>query len=218
MIVGDVHGCLDELEALLDVVAFEASDALISVGDLVGKGPRGADTVRFFREGGHRAVRGNHDQKLLEYRSGERAKLKGRHRADAEALSEADWAWLDALPLFLELEEHDVTVVHAGRLPDVPLEDHDPWVLMNLRSVRDDGSPSKRLDDGRPWAELWKGPRHVVFGHDAITGLQRWPHATGLDTGCVYGGALTAYLLPERRVVHQRAFHPYEPVEGAPKP
>lgn len=213
VIVGDVHGCLDELEALLGVLAFSEEDSLVSVGDLVGKGPRGADVVRFFREGGHRAVRGNHDHKLLEYRWGTRKKLKGRHRADAEAMTDADWRWLEALPLWLELPEHDVTVMHAGRLPDVALEDHDPWVLMNLRSIRADGTPSRDLGDGRPWAELWQGPSTIVFGHDAVTGLQRWPYAIGLDTGCVYGGALSAYVLPERRVASQPAFHPYEPIE-----
>ena len=72
-----------------------------------------------------------------------------------------------------------------------------------MRSITDDGRPSKRIE-GAPWAALWTGPEHAVFGHDAIRGLQQHPLATGLDTGCVYGRELTALLLPAHQLVSVR--------------
>ena len=202
IVVGDLHGCLDELTRLVDEVELAPEDRLISVGDLVGKGPDGSGVVRFFREGGHEAVRGNHDVKLIARRSGNRTQpMSASHEAHARALSSADWDWLEALPYWIEIPEHDAIVVHGGLVPGVALVDQDPTVMTNLRSIRADGTPSKRVDEGAPWASRWPGPELVVFGHDAIRGLQRWPHAIGLDTGCVYGKELSALILPERRIV-----------------
>jgi hypothetical protein len=83
---------------------------------------------------------------------------------------------------------------------------------MNLRSVRADGVGSKRPDDGALWGTLWHGPELVLFGHHASAGLQEHPFAIGLDTGCVYGGALSACILPERRIVSVPAKRPYAPI------
>jgi len=218
IIVSDVHGCLDELEALLDDLRFVAGqDRLITVGDLVGKGPNGAGVVRFFREGGHEAVLGNHDEKLLKFKRGAlRKPLAEAHQAHADAMSDADWEWLAALPLWLRLPEYEAIVVHAGLVPGVPLERQRQKDLLNIRTLRANGTGSSRPDDGVPWASLWQGPERVIFGHDAVRGLQKWPHAIGLDTGCCYGGRLSALVLPSDRVARQRAFSVYVAVPLRP--
>lgn len=223
---GDVHGCRAELEALLDAVAFDpAVDALFSVGDLVAKGPDSAGVVALCRRLGVRAVRGNHDEHCLRWRravvAGEPPPALGRkHREVCEALDDDDWAYLAAAPLLRRLpgvvRGGDVLVVHAGLDPRRPLDDQEPDVLMNVRSIRPDGSPSRRIE-GVPWASRWPGPELVVFGHDAVRGLQRHPHALGLDTGCVYGGRLTAAILDgDVRLASVEARQVWSPPTGAP--
>lgn len=206
LIVGDIHGCREELEDLLGESGWEHDDLLISVGDLVAKGPDSRGVIRLMRRIGARAVRGNHDEHCLRWWNAkvtgrELPRLKPAHQQVVDTLDDEDWRWLAALPLWIELEGHEAVVVHAGLLPNVPLEDHEPHDLMNMRSVLPDGSASRNYEDGTPWSELWTGPRLVVFGHDAIRGLQTRPHAIGLDTGCVYGGWLTGLWLPERELV-----------------
>jgi diadenosine tetraphosphatase ApaH/serine/threonine PP2A family protein phosphatase len=169
---------------------------VVLVGDLVRKGPDSAGVVRRVRDIGARAVRGNHDVHFIS-------------RGEAGALRADDREWLETLPLFLRLPRHGAIVVHAGLVPGVPLEDQEPEHLLTMRSIRPDGSVSKRVDEGVPWASRWEGPEHVVFGHDAIRKLQLHPHATGLDTGCVYGGELSACIFPGRRIVSVPARRAY---------
>ena len=196
-----MHGCLEELEALVQRCGGVAGARVVLVGDLVAKGPDSAGVVQWARESGARAVLGNHDAHVLRLRPGAAAPdadppraPKPHHVEVAEALAPADWKYLEGLPLWLRVGGGHL-VVHAGLVPGVALEEQARDHLLNLRSITADGQPSKRLD-GAPWASLWRGPEQVVFGHDAVRGLQRHPHATGLDTGCVYGKELTALVLP----------------------
>jgi diadenosine tetraphosphatase ApaH/serine/threonine PP2A family protein phosphatase len=214
ILIGDIHGCFDELQRLLETVAVGPADRVVLVGDLVAKGPDSRAVVHLARTRGFQAVLGNHDAHVLKWRTQARARAVAKERTHhfdvAQSLSEDDVAWLQSLPVWLRLPTEGVAtlVVHGGLVPGIAIEDQDRNFLINLRSVLDDGTPSKRID-GTPWAALWKGPEHVVFGHDALRGLQQHPFATGLDTGCVYGGRLTALILPERKLVSVAASRTY---------
>lgn len=209
IIIGDVHGCLDELLTLVSRCGYAPGDRLILVGDLVAKGPDSIGVVSWARESGAEAVLGNHDEHVLRARRGIPGKPK--HLRLAEALGRQDAAWLEARPLFLpagELQGKPLVVVHAGLMPGVPIEAQQRDHLLNLRSVTADGSPSKAIE-GDPWASRWSGPEQIVFGHDSLRGLQQYPWAIGLDTGCVYGRRLTALVLPEGKFVSVSARHAY---------
>jgi hypothetical protein len=200
IVVGDVHGCADELQSLLDLVALGKDDTLAFVGDLVARGPSSRRVLALVRSLGALAVRGNHEERLLGARAAQRIgapppKLGRTHQALFEELDDEDWAELEALPLSLELRGGGLRVVHAGVVPGIPFEAQDPYLLTHLRSLGEDGTPSVKW--GTPWGKTYAGPPHVVFGHNARRDPQLHPDATGLDTGCVYGGALTALVLPE---------------------
>jgi hypothetical protein len=222
VIVGDVHGCLDELLALVGRCGDPTNTRYVMVGDLVAKGPDSQGVVQWARESGAAAVLGNHDAHVLRLRGETHdAGAKAHHVAVARSLKAADWDWLEARPLWLsvdaereiDLDREDAShlVVHGGVVPGVAIDKQERAHLLNLRSISDKGVPSKKIE-GAPWASLWRGPPHVVFGHDAVRGLQRHKWATGLDTGCVYGRELTALVLPEGRLVSVPARRAYTPM------
>jgi hypothetical protein len=215
IIVGDVHGCAIELDALLDRLAFASGDRLVFVGDLVARGPSSLGVLDIVRRTGADVVRGNHEQRLLEElaaltqargSAGFRATRAGRedgddpkppssriHRDIARSLRPVDWTLIETSPLSIDLPEHGARVVHAGIDPAIPFERQEPSTLLRIRTVLVPGAP--RGKGAVLWGSRYEGPPHVVFGHNAAPGLQLHPWATGLDTGCVYGGRLTALVL-----------------------
>jgi hypothetical protein len=200
IIIGDVQGCLPELDELLDRVGLTSDDSLLFVGDLVARGPDSLGVVRRFRELGARSVVGNHEQRLLAARSAERRaaalpKLEPSHAELLRNLEDEDWAVLEALPLRITLDEHGIWIVHGGLVPGIRFEEQDPWMVTHIRSISEDGEPSAKR--GPLWGARWEGPAHVVFGHNARKDPQLHPCATGIDTACVYGQHLTALVLPE---------------------
>lgn len=221
LVIGDVHGCSAELGDLLAACAYATGDRIVFVGDLVAKGPDSRGVLAMVRKLGAQSVRGNHDQAVLRWQDpAVRSAAPDRapqHLRLARELSDEDWAVLQSLPLWIRLPEHGVMIVHGGVVPGLPLEQHDPELLMNMRTLRPDGTGSRRPEDGVLWGTKWDGPERVIFGHHATAGLQLHPHALGLDSGCVYGHGLTACILPEDRIVTVPSRAAYVPIDGAPR-
>jgi hypothetical protein len=198
--IGDVHSCAAELAQLLAAVAVTNDDRVYFVGDLLTRGPDALGVLSLFRAVRARSPLGNHEQRLLAARHARQRgepgpKLGASHLEVAMQLSDDDWAVLESFPLWIDVPEHNVRVVHAGVVPGVPFEAQDPWLLTHLRSLGDDGMPSEKW--GTLWGSVYRGSPHIVFGHNARQRPQIHPDATGLDTACVYGGALTALVLQD---------------------
>lgn len=217
-----------ELQNLLGELAFEsARDTLVFVGDLVHKGPGSAEVLSFARRSSALCVRGNHDDALIEawYRVGRyRDSLDAYgYRELLERVTRDDIRWLQELPLTISFPWLQVRVVHAGFVQGVDLKQQSFKDMLWMRDVRAaagggwQGVP-KEIPGSRPWVDVWQGPEHVVFGHDAKRKLQRGAFATGLDTGCCYGNHLTA-LVADPWDFHRRTIvqTPAERVHTAPE-
>ena len=136
---------------------------------MVAKGPDSLGVIRLFGSLGARRCAATTTSIASKWWDAKRAgeelpKLKPAHQRVADELEDEDWEWLAALPLWLELPEHDALVVHAGLLPDLPLEEQDPDDLMNMRSILADGTPSRSYEEGTPWAESGPDPGWWCLG------------------------------------------------------
>jgi hypothetical protein len=199
IVIGDLHGCRDELEDLLALVGFGSNDQLVSVGDLVVRGPNPAGTVDLLMKVSARVVRGNHEDRLLRQRQAPRGHappLGALQREVVRAFKQHHWDFIASLPLWLDLPAHGLRVVHAGIDPRLPIDRQSPRTLMYVRTLDAHGMPTER-HGSMLWGEAYTGPQHLVFGHNARELPQIHPYATGVDTGCVYGGRLTAMVLRE---------------------
>lgn len=210
LVVGDLHGCYDELMALLDVAKFGAEDRVVCVGDLVTKGLKSREVLELFMSDARfTSVLGNHDRALLAYWRGERKKkkLKDAQRKCAKELKdgrERYAAFLETLPKYVDLGSH--VVIHAGLRPGVPLAEQSIEDLTELRTLGDD--PASR--EGTPWYEVYDGEKFALFGHWPGAQPRRGPRALGLDTGCVYGQRLTAYVVETGELHSVAALRAYD--------
>jgi predicted phosphodiesterase len=208
IVVGDIHGCYDELMALLEKAALTDSDRVVSVGDLIVKGEKNREVLDLFIEDERfSAVLGNHDRALRRYWRGEEVTLKDSQEKTRQelAVNEARYSnYLQQLPLMIDLGSH--VVVHAGVRPGVALSRQTVEDLTELRTLGHD----RTNREGVPWYERYEGDQIVLFGHWPAPAPRRGSRAIGLDTGCVYGYDLTAYIIETGEFFSVKARRVYE--------
>ena len=208
IVVGDIHGCYDELRLLLAKAELNDDDRVIAVGDLTVKGPKSRAVLELFSQDPRfSSVIGNHDRALVNYWKGEWIELKPSQMKTLKELLAGGKHLLDyltALPGYIELENH--IVVHAGVRKNVPLRNQVIEDLVELRTL----GPDRTDRDGKPWYQEYNGEKVVLFGHWPSPLPRRGPKAIGLDTGCVYGYQLTAYIVEGGEFVSVNALEAYD--------
>jgi len=209
LIIGDIHGCFDELSLALDYHNYNPNtDRIISTGDLVHKGPYSAKVLEFFYENSLEFVLGNHDKKLLDMLEGKRPPYDEGEKILSElSLSKITLReWLSEAPLFIKGEE--MVVVHAALDPRAtdPLSSTGDFMYLARYLETSSGTLIESAEPPIPpsivpWYEQFDtaaiGKRAVVFGHWARPHIRVRNNCYCLDTGCCYGGALTTLTIPD---------------------
>lgn len=217
--IGDIHGCADEFDALLQRIDYKPSrDRLFLVGDCFTRGPEPVRVFERIIETGAKCVLGNHDYKMHVWMRHEEGQphpdvpvSKSKKRAVELIAPRRDEIkkWIASLPLYIETG--DWILVHAAIHPLMGLPATTLDIATTWRTF-----PGPIVPDAQKWYKFYRGPKPVIFGHDSLGRLVRWsangkPLAIGLDTRCVYGECLTAYHF-EKDAFHcfpaKREYHP----------
>jgi calcineurin-like phosphoesterase family protein len=208
IVVGDIHGCYDELMALLEKAELGPDDHVVSVGDLITKGPKNKEVMELFMtDARFSAVIGNHDLALRRKWNGEDIELKNAQKEGHKELKnekDAYCTYFNKLPFIIDLDTH--LVVHAGLRPNVELYSQTTGDLTLLRTLGAD----RESENGTPWYHVYYGDKTVLFGHWPAPEPRRGKNAIGLDTGCVYGYNLTAYIIETEEFVSVKALKAYD--------
>jgi predicted phosphodiesterase len=186
IVIGDVHGCKEPLESLLAKVSADSTKDIIAfVGDFVCRGPDSKGVLDLIRQRGYSAVKGNHELNLTS---------RNAVNEKDTRVTTADLLWLESLPTTLEITALNTLIVHGGVFPGVALNFQSDEELTRIRNI--ENSEARNSNDvGEPWFKDYIGPWFVIFGHNHQTEVVQGKFYAGIDTGCVWGGKLTAAVI-----------------------
>ncbi|MEM7221934.1 MAG: polynucleotide kinase-phosphatase [Pseudomonadota bacterium] len=236
-IIGDIHGCADELEVLLGKLGYDVRrngggyDVIppdgrraIFLGDLVDRGPRTPDVLRLVKAmveaGTGFCILGNHEAKLVKALDGRKVKVAHGLQESLDQMAEETPAFRQEMRHFMAglishflLDEGRLVVAHAGIREDMQGRSSG-----QVRGFCLYGETTGETDEfGLPvrynWAQDYRGRAKVVYGHTPVPEAE-WLNGTiCLDTGCVFGGKLSALRYPELELVQVSAARVYaEPI------
>ena len=221
-IIGDIHGCYEQLVQLLQKLGYEISEQglianpiedrkLIFLGDLSDRGPARIKVLKLVMDAVERGIaisaRGNHDDKLFSKLSrnkeakGELLKTIQEIDEQGEAFRKRLIAFLDSMPYQIIIDNDNVVIAHGGMKEELQGESSN-----RMKAFAIYGDPTGEFDEhNRPilydWVADYHGERTVVYGH-IITEKAEWRNNTiDIDTGCYQTGILTALQWPEKALV-----------------
>ena len=232
-IIGDVHGCAEELRTLLDRLGYVVSgegDALtvtaphgrklLFVGDLVDRGPNTPDVLRIVmaaQQGGvGECVQGNHDQKLSRWMEGRNVTISHGLQTSIDQLQAEPPEFVTRVKRFLgDLRSHywldggRLAVAHAGLKEDMIGRGSAAVRAFALYGETTGESDAFGLPVRLDWAANYRGRTAIVYGHTPTLEAEWVNETICIDTGCVFGGSLTALRWPERELVGVPALETY---------
>lgn len=184
-VVGDIHGCYEELKELLRKIehdAWEQEYKIIFVGDYVDRGPdskKVVECIMHMQKGGHVALMGNHEDMILagEMMYATQTLVSFNGTVDNPMPKDVT-NWMKSLPKYYE--DDTIIVVHAGVKPGIPMDEQTDIFLLWYRYQQ----------GGKAFLN-----KHLYHGHTPHTFVERAEDRTNVDTACVYNGHLTAAVV-----------------------
>lgn len=228
IVIGDLHGCVQEANELLEKCNYTSKDKVVFLGDLVDRGPDNAGCVDLAMK--HECILGNHEERHIAYE--DELKKRGttnvrspNHVATRMQLKPIHYDYFRSLPLYIRLPEHNAVCVHAGVFPNRKIEEQDPYHLLHIQSIKpyvtdDRGTrrantksmwPSKvpQHEEGwKFWTNFYEGTERIIFGHSVLDKPLITPNAIGLDGGCCFGLSLWALILPTMQIIEVKSHDP----------
>ncbi len=224
-IIGDIHGCFDETNILLKKLGYEVSKTkdrysvkhpegrkIIFVGDLVDRGPKTPDVIRLVKHAIEDeqafCVVGNHDDKLKRALMGKKVKIAhglqeslDQLEQESESFREETKQFLNSLISHYVFDDGGLAIAHAGIKEE--------FIGRGAPSIKQFcmyGETTGEIDEfglpvRYPWAEEYRGNTVIVYGHTPIPEPEWINNTINIDTGCVFGGQLTALRYPEKELV-----------------
>lgn len=231
-IIGDVHGCAKELESLLEKLGWQqdadgcyqhvdSNRMVVFVGDLVDRGPDTPKVLQIAMDllEKKRAfwVLGNHDDKLRRWLKGNKVKLShgiqetiDQLEAYSQEFHQKIFETLDSLPSYIVFNDDQLIIAHAGLKEKFHFQ-----MTEGAHKFALFGQPTGKYDDHGypiryPWEQDYQGKATVIFGHVIVDEVQNINNCIDIDTGCVFGGKLTAYRWPEQEIVQVQSSTDWE--------
>ncbi|NYF24007.1 bis(5'-nucleosyl)-tetraphosphatase PrpE [Sporosarcina sp. JAI121] len=235
-IIGDIHGCYDEFLQLIQELGYSMSTGipihpegrnLAFVGDAMDRGPDSLRMLKLlFKIQKNKNLfysPGNHCNKFYRYAKGNQVQLTHGLEttvAELDALPKEERKdflsmysrFYEALPLYQSHDDGNLIIAHAGIREDMigAARSEKMRVFVLYGDIT-----GKKLPDGRPlrrdWAKHYKGNAYIVYGHTPVTDARFVNNTANIDTGCVFGGKLTALRYPEMKTVSVPSRQPFVP-------
>lgn len=191
-VMGDVHGCIDEFNTLLNKIQYDPSkDQMILAGDLTSKGPDSLGVLQRAKELGILCVRGNHDDKLVRFKTYEMIhgastmdskdtmpegdvpdplKFSNYHEPLALNMTQEDYDYISSCPAILHIPFlNNTIIVHGGLDPSIPaLKDQIPYFIMTMRDIDKDNEPTSKSGKGTQWGIEWNDYQKSLTTNNTI--------------------------------------------------
>ncbi|MCH2188994.1 metallophosphoesterase [Candidatus Gracilibacteria bacterium] len=203
--IGDIHGCYDEFMLLLEKLQVLKDETVYLVGDIINKGPKSYEVLDFVYQNRDqfKAIKGNHEINILKFIEGN---TQGRTPAGIKDMQKTFEQIGDRIELIeylrnlpLSIETPNFLMIHGGLIPGKDISDHHVDEITRLREY-----------EGQPWHSYYTGEKPIIYGHWAVQGLHITDNTICLDSGCVYGKELTAYILETKKIISQKALKQYK--------